>query len=271
MQIPSIGMPSYPSTLSIIQNSNNFLTTSLNNPTSDKWMKNIGKVSALAKTPTLNLPDINSNLTTPVGDIRNSGDLGKFIGGSFNSILKQTGSNLLIKGLAEGGLKNLTEKFTKEGLKNITEKITEGGVKNFVKGGVKDLVKGINPGTIVGVGTDIASTALGALGVEEMDPSTATTGDKFLDIAAKVSSFIPGVGWITSAGLNVLNLANKHFGKKSKEQRTDDLELKGYLADYNLNAGKKYSLLGNKKRKESNRITKAYDLANLKKSVPGYK
>lgn len=229
-----------PSTLSTIQSSTDFLNNSLSASKSTDWMKNIGKVNNLASVIKPSLGSINPNIASSISSIGGVKDLGKLIGGGFNSLLGQGGSNIL------------------SGLKGFT---------------------GLNPGKITSIAGDLAGIGLEALGVNKMTASNANAFDKTLDIASKAVSFIPGAGWVASGVLQGANLLNKYAGKTAKEQGTADMGvLLGYgQADINQKAGTKFGFsdtikgwFGKSGKEKADDKTKLFNKINLLKSVPGY-
>ncbi len=121
--------------LSTIQNSANFLASTLANSES-KVVPDISKIRGLLKPSGLK-------------------DLGNVIGGGFNNLLGQGGSNVL------------------NGLKDFT---------------------GLNPSGITGIAGDLAGMGLDALGVRKADSNNLSTFDKGLGVAKQVTRFIPGAG-----------------------------------------------------------------------------
>jgi len=132
LNLPSIS-PTSPS--DTIQKTSNFLASTLANSGS-KVVPDISKMAGLLKP----------------GGLK---DLGNVIGGGFNNLLGQGGSNVL------------------KGLKGFT---------------------GMNPGQITGIAGDLAGMGLEALGVRKMDSKGANAFDKGLDLAAKAVGMVPGVG-----------------------------------------------------------------------------
>lgn len=217
LNLPSIS-PTSPS--DTIQKTSNFLANTLANSGS-KVVPDISKMAGLLKP----------------GGLR---DLGNVIGGGFNSLLGQGGSNVL------------------NGLKGFT---------------------GLNPGQITGIAGDLAGMGLEALGVSKADSKNLSTFDKGLGLAKQVTRFIPGVGWAASAALEGLDLVNKYAGRTSEKQGTADMgNIYGYgMADINESANTKYTFsdtvkgwFGKSKREKTNDKTKAYNRMNLLKSIPGY-
>lgn len=210
-----------PSSLwSTIQNSSNFLADTLAN-SGYKGVPDISKMRGLLKP----------------GGLK---DLGNVIGGGFNNLLGQSGSNVL------------------NGLKGFT---------------------GLNPSGITGIAGDLAGMGLEALGVSKADSNNLSIFDKGLGAAKQVTKFIPGVGWAASAALEGLDLVNKYAGRTSAKQGTADMgNIYGYgMADVNESANTKYTFsdtvrgwFGKSKREKTNDKTKAYNQMNLLKSIPGY-
>ena len=210
-----------PSSLwSTIQNSSNFLASTLANSGS-KIVPDISKMRGLLNP----------------GGLK---DLGNVIGGGFNNLLGQGGSNVL------------------NGLKGFT---------------------GLNSGQITGIAGDLTGMGLEALGVSKADSNNLSTFDKGLGVAKQVTRFIPGAGWVASAALEGLDLINKYAGKTSAKQGTADMgNIYGYgMADVNESANTKHTFsdtvrgwFGKSKREKTNEKTRAYDRMNLLKSVPGY-
>jgi len=132
-----------------------FLNNTLNNVNSNDWMKNIGNVNKMTKVTSPILGKITSDFNLPIGTMRNIGDVGKLIGGGFNKLLGQSGTNIL------GGLKDFT---------------------------------GLNPSAITSIAGDVAGMGIEALGVKQMSGKASNTFDKGLDIATKAVGFIPGAG-----------------------------------------------------------------------------
>ena len=178
LNLPSIS-PTSPS--DTIQKSDNFLASTLANSGS-KVVPDISKMAGLLKP----------------GGLK---DLGNVIGGGFNNLLGQGGSNVL------------------KGLKGFT---------------------GMNPGQITGIAGDLAGMGLEALGVRKMDSKGANAFDKGLDFASKAVGMVPGVGWVASAALQGANLLNKYAGKTSKDLGTEDMSLTGYNLATSSMAGTKF-------------------------------
>lgn len=234
-----------PSTLATIQQSSNFLNSTIPRTQSTDWMKNIGKT-----TPTLSTPDPlqkgisslgNFASTLPaVSNIKKTGDLGRLIGGGFNNLLGQGGSNVM------------------EGIKNFTGLSTKG---------------------VIGVGGELASLGLSALGIKKADAGTASVFDKGLSTASNVAMAIPGAGTVVAGILKGADVLNKHFGSTTKKQGTDDM---GYLlgygyADVNQRANTKLHLsdrikgwFGKNKQKTYNKLTDQYNRDNLSKYAAGF-
>lgn len=229
-----------PSTLNTIQSSSMFLNNTLNNVNSNDWMKNIGNVNKMTKVTSPILGKITSDFNLPIGTMRNIGDVGKLIGGGFNKLLGQSGTNIL------GGLKDFT---------------------------------GLNPSAITSIAGDVAGMGIEALGVKQMSGKASNTFDKGLDIATKAVGFIPGAGWVASASLQGANLLNKYAGRSSAKQGSADMgPILGYGGpDVNQMADLKFGFsdtvkgwFGKSGRQKANTTSKAYDRLNIMKSIPGY-
>lgn len=241
----SMGLPS---TISTIQSSNNFLNGTLaNSNTSTNWMNNIKPPSTLATVTPSIMGKINPSLMTDVSKVRGLfqpggvKDLGQFLGGGFNNMLGQGGSNIV------------------NGLKGFT---------------------GLSSGQLTSVAGDLAGMGLEALGVRKMDSRAANGFDKGLNIAAKAVGMVPGVGWAASAALQGLNLVNNFAGSTSKQQGTSDMgNILGYgQADVNQMANAKFGLSdkikgwfgGKTGKSKANDTTNLFNSLNLSKSVAGY-
>lgn len=215
LNLPSIS-PTSPS--DTIQKAGNFLASTLANSGS-KVVPDISKMAGLLKP----------------GGLK---DLGNVIGGGFNNLLGQSGSNVL------------------KGLKGFT---------------------GMNPGQLTSVAGDLAGMGLEALGVRKMDSKGANAFDKGLNFASKAVGMVPGVGWVASAALQGVNLLNKYAGKTSKDLGTKDMTLTGYNLATSSMADTKFGfsdrvkgLFGTSGVDRANLATSTADKLNLAAGNIGY-
>lgn len=215
LNLPSIS-PTSPS--DTIQKAGNFLASTLANSGS-KVVPDISKMAGLLKP----------------GGLK---DLGNVIGGGFNNLLGQGGSNVL------------------KGLKGFT---------------------GMNPGQITGIAGDLAGIGLEALGVRKMDSKGANAFDKGLDFASKAVGMVPGVGWVASAALQGANLLNKYAGKTAKELGTEDMNLTGYNLSTSSMANTKFGFsdtvkgwFGTSGKESADRTTSTANKFNLLAGNIGY-
>jgi len=79
------------------------------------------------------------------------------------------------------------------------------------------------------------------------------------------------VAMAIGAGLKGLDLVNQFGGKTSKQQGTTGLDTGAYDFQASTLAGKKFSLLGNSKRKKVNALTQRTDTSNLLAGNTAYK
>lgn len=215
LNLPSIS-PTSPS--DTIQKAGNFLANTLANSGS-KVVPDISKMRGLLKP----------------GGLK---DLGNVIGGGFNSLLGQGGSNVL------------------NGLKGFT---------------------GLNPGQITGIAGDLAGMGLEALGVRKMDSKGANAFDKGLNFTSKVVGMIPGAGPVLSGALQLAKVFNEHAGKTSKDLGTEDMNLTGYNLSTSSMANTKFGFsdtvkgwFGTSGVDLANRATRTANKLNLAAGNIGY-
>lgn len=164
------------------------------------------------------------------------GDLGKFLGGNFNKMLGQTGTNV-IKGLT-----------------------------NF---------SGLSPSGLINIGGDLAGMGLDALGVKKTNSANLSGFDKVLEFASKLPIPNPVVSGVLT-GLNLINqYAGKTSKKQGTADmgsilgygQADVNQLAG--TKYSFSDTVK-GWFGKSKRDKTNDLTKYYDASNILKSIPGY-
>lgn len=134
-----------------------------------------------------------------------------------------------------------------------------GGIGSFMKGNANTI------SALGGAAMDVASSLMPS--VDNKSGINAA-----LDIGSQVAGFIPGPwGAGISLGLKGINLLDQATAKAAKEQATEGASAKGYELEKNVKAGTTYGgLFGGGSRRDTNRLTKRYDVSNLRKMGISY-
>lgn len=116
-------------------------------------------------------------------------------------------------------------------------------------------------------GLNVAGQAFDIVGSFSKPLDHVSGASKGLDVAGDIAAMVPGPGGQgISAGLKAIKLVDKLTGKKAATQATEGATATGYNLDFNPNAGTSYGgLFGNKRRKQTNRLTGKQDISNIGK------